>query len=139
MMPADPGNPADTDQPVSLVEAAASLGLDRESLRYYLVKAGFPPAVGKGGRSYLTIPVAEANRILAERRRLNADIGLLPGWSAAEVARRLGIQQATVYRLRQLGKLPAAYEVRAIGSRRWRWDPETVRAYAERVGRTLAE
>jgi diacylglycerol kinase family enzyme len=75
--------------------------------------------VGAGGRAFLTITVAEADRILSERKRAVAEIGLLPGWSAAHVARALGIRQATVYRLRELGTLPAAHEVQAIGRRKW--------------------
>ncbi len=126
--------------PISLVSAAAHLGLSPNLLRYHLTAAGHPPEVGEGGRAYLTVTLEEADRILTERRRrAMADIGLLPGWSAAYVARVLGIQQNTVYRLRQLGSLPAAHEVEAAGGRKWRWDPETVRAYAKRVGRTLAE
>ena len=104
-----------------------------------MTKAGHPPEVGAGGRAFLTITLEEAARVLSERRRAVAEIGLLPGWSAAHVARVLGIRQATVYRLRELGTLPAAHEVQAIGRRKWRWDPETVRAYAKRVHRTLTE
>ena len=124
---------------VSLAEAAAYLGLSPNLLRYHLTEAGHPPKAGAGGRSYLRITLEEAERILTERRRAWGEIARLPGWSAADVARALGIQQATVYRLRQIGTLPAAHEVQAIGGRKWRWDPETVRAYANRVGRMLAE
>ena len=133
----DPSDPS-ANPPVSLLEAAADLGVTAPALRHHLTKAGHPPKV-EGGRAYLTIPVAEADGILRERRRLAAELGELPGWSAAKVAEVLGIRLATVYRLRELGKLPAAHEVQAIGGRKWRWEPETVRAYAKRVGRTPAE
>jgi len=126
-------------QPVSIVAAAAHLGLNPDTLRYHLTNAGHPPKV-EGGRAYLTITVAEADAILRERLRLAAEVGKLPGWSAAEVGRRLGIQRATVFRLHQLGKLPAEIQVPGgLGNRKWRWRPETVRAYAKRVHRTLAE
>ncbi len=124
--------------PVSLLEAAAYLEVTPSSLRPHLTKAGHPPKV-VGGRAYLTISVVEADAILRDRRRLGAELVELPGWPAAKVAGVLGIQQGTVYRLRQLGYLPAAWEVQAIGRRKWRWDPETVRAYAKRVHRTFAE
>lgn len=124
--------------PVSLVEAAAYLGLNPDTLRYHLTKAGHPPKV-EGGRAYLTIPIGQADGILHERRRLAAELGELPGWSAAKVAEVLGIQRATVFRLHQLGKLPAEIEVKGLPNRKWRWRPETVRAYAKRVHRTLAE
>lgn len=93
----------------------------------------------EGGRAYLTIPIAEADAILRERRRLAAEPGELPGWSVAKVADVLGIRLTAVHRLRELGKLPAEIEVHAIGGRKRRWRPETVRAYAKRVGRTVAE
>lgn len=69
-----------------------------------------------------------------------AEIGLVPGWSVAKVADVLGIQQATVFRLHELGKLPAEIQVPSgMGNRKWRWRPETVRAYAKRVHRTVPE
>ena len=124
--------------PISLVGAAAYLGMSPNLLRYHLTAAGHPPKV-EGGRAYLAITLEEAERILGERRRAVAELGELPGWSAAHVARALGIRQRTVYLLRQIGSLPSTWEVEAAGRRKWRWDPETVRAYAKRVGRTLAE
>ena len=124
---------------VSLVEAAARLGLNPDNLRYHLTKAGHPPQVGVRGRAYLTITIAEADAILRGRREVAEQVAHLPGWSAAEVARALGIQRATVFRLHQLGKLPAEIEVKGLGNRKWRWDPDTVRAYAKRVHRTIVE
>lgn len=128
-----------TSRPVSLVGAAAYLGMSTSSLRHALIAAGHPAQVGPDGRGYLTIGVDEVAAILDHRRELAEELASLPGWSAAEVARRLAIQQNTVYRLRQLGYLPAAHEVQAHGNRRWRWDPETVRDYATRTHRSLAE
>ncbi len=136
-MAVDPENPADQSGRVSLLGAAACLGVSPSSLRHHLLGAGHTLTVIEG-RAYLNISVDQAAELLEHKQRTRQQIEELPGWSAAEVARRLDIRQDTVYRLRQLGYLPG-YEVRAPGMRKWRWDPETVRAYAQRVGRTLAE
>ena len=135
----EPRDPA-ASQPVSVVAAAAHLGLNPDTLRYHLAKAGHPPKVGVGGRAYLTITIDEAAAILRKRREVAESATNLPGWSVAKVAEVLGIQPATVFRLHQLGKLPAEIQLQpGLGNRKWRWDPATVRAYAKRVGRTLAE
>jgi len=126
-------------QPVSLVEAAAYLGVTLSSLRHHLISAGHPPKVREGGRAFLTIPIEEADAILRKRREVAERAQTLPGWSADQVGRALGIRTDTVHRLHQLGKLPAEYRVEGMGNRKWRWKPETVRAYARRVHRTLAE
>lgn len=134
----EPSDPA-ASQPVSVVAAAAHLGLNPDTLRYHLTKAGHSPKVGVGGRAYLTIPIDEAAAIIRKRREVAESAAHLPGWSAAQVAEALGIRTDTVHRLRQLGKLPAEYRVEGMGHRKWRWKPATVRAYARRVRRTLAE
>ena len=135
----EPSDPA-ASQPVSVVAAAAHLGLNPDTLRYHLTKAGHPPTVGVGGRAYLAITIDEAAAILRKRREVAEQAANLPGWSAAQVAEALGIRTDTVHRLRQLGKLPAEIQLPpGLGNRKWRWDPETVRGYAKRVGRTLAE
>ena len=134
----EPSDPA-ASQPVSLVAAAAHLGLNPDTLRYHLAKAGHAPKVGDDGRAYLTMPIDAAEAILRTRREMAEQAANLPGWSAARVAKALGIRTDTVHRLRQLGKLPAEYRVEGVGHRKWRWKPETVRAYAQRVRRTLDE
>lgn len=121
------------DRRVSLLSAAAYLGVTPSALRHQLRQRGWLEV--EEGRAYLTVPIEEVGEVMARARQ---QMAALPGWSAAEVARRLGIRQDTVYRLHQLGKLEAV-EVEAPGRRRWRFDPEAVRAYAARVGRTLAE
>ena len=134
----EPSDPAASSR-IALVDAAAYLGVTPPALRHHLTKAGYPPRV-EGGRAYLTIPIAEADAILRSRREVAQEIAHLPGWSAAEVARRLGMRADSVHRLHQLGYLPAEIRVPGgMGNRKWRWDPATVRAYAKRVGRTLAE
>jgi hypothetical protein len=94
----DPSDPS-ASQPVSVVAAAAHLELNPDTLRYHLTKAGHPPQVDAGGRAYLTIPIGEAAAILRGRREVAEQVAHLPGWSAAEAARALGIQRATVFRL----------------------------------------
>ena len=109
------------------------------ALHHHLTKAGHPPKV-EGGRAYLTIPIEEVDAILRARREVAERVAHLPGWSAAEVGRRLGMRADSVHRLHQLGYLPATIRVEGgLGNRKWRWDPATVRNYAERVHRTLAE
>ncbi len=125
--------------PMSLVGAAAYLGVSPSRLRHLLERAGHRPTVGENGRAYLPVALEEADRLLRRQAEVREAAQSLPGWSDLEVARQLGIQRATVHRLRQLGKLPAEIPVpEGLGNRRWRWDPATVRAYAKRVGRTLA-
>lgn len=138
MIVRNPEEVTDTARPISVSGAAAYLGVTPSSLRHHLVNAGHPPKVGENGRAYLTVTLADADEILQARRREAARVQELPGWSAAEVAARIGIQVATVHRLRELGKLPAI-AVEGPGHRKWRWDPTTVRAYAQRVGRRVAE
>ena len=61
----------------------------------------------------------------------------LPGLSAQRVADLLGIQAQTVYRLNQLQYLPAEQEMQVGKQKLLRWSLATVKAYAERRGRTL--
>jgi len=138
-MAVNPDELTETERPISVLGAAAYLGMSPSALRHLLIDSGHRPRVAEDGRAYLTIPIAQADGILQERRRLADEAESLPGWSATQVAGALGIQRATVYRLHQLGALPADYRVEAVGNRKWRWNPATVRAYARRVGRTIAE
>ena len=140
----EPNSPRETPPYPWLMEAAADLGLHHETLRYHLIKAGHPPQVRRDdGRAYLTVTLAEADRIVHARRQAararRETIAELPGLSAKRVAELLGIRVDTVYRLNQLHHLPAEGEVVVDGRRVLRWDLVTVRAYADRVHRTLAE
>jgi predicted transcriptional regulator len=127
----------------SLLEAAALLGMHPDTLRWHLTHSGNSARVWRDGRAYLPMSLEEADQLLQSRRQATIDrqeaIATLPGLSAQRVAHLLGIRKNTVYRLNELRTLPAEAET-MIGRRKiLRWNPLTVRAYAERVGRTLTE
>lgn len=132
----------------SLVEAAAYLGMNPDTLRSHLLRSGHPPTVrytkeGKGnpGRAYLPMSLEEADQLVQSRHRATADreeaIQQLPGLSARRVAELLGIDQNTVYRLNQLQTLPAEWEIQVGKQRHLRWALPVVKAYAERRHRVL--
>lgn len=131
--------------PISLVEAGARLGLDPDTLRYHLDRTGHPCRLGDGSgprsarRSYLTVSLEEAERIVNQRRQAHLAVDAeLPGLSARRVAELLGVPRLKVYQLHHLGTLPADYSVEAPGRRQLRWSLPAVRRYAERQGRPLA-
>jgi Helix-turn-helix domain len=135
-MPRKPPDP----QRVSLVAAAAALGETPSALRWHLTQAKIPPVVNpEDGRAYLPVTLDKARELIYYRRLATESLRKsLPGWGTAKVARVLGIKPKTVYTLRQLGRLPAM-ERKGVGLAKWRWAPAVVKAYAERVGRQLAE
>jgi predicted transcriptional regulator len=140
---ADPNSAPEAEPYPAVLEAAASLGLNPGTLRYHLTKAGHLPQVQPDGRAYLTVTLAEAEEIVRSRRQASRarreKLAELPGLSAKRVAELLGIDVHTVYRLNQLRYLPADDDVMIDGRRVLRWAIPTVKAYAERRGRTLAE
>lgn len=136
-------SPRETPPYPSVREAAALLGMHPDTLRWHLTHSGNPAQVWRDGRAYLPMSLEDADQLLQSRRQATIDrqeaIATLPGLSAERVAHLLGIRKNTVYRLNELGTLPAETET-MIGRRKiLRWTPLTVRAYAERVGRTLTE
>ena len=141
-------NPDEEPQYPSLLEAAAYLGLNPDTLRSHLIRSGHPPLVryrpsgrGNSGRAYLPMSLEDADKLVRSRQQATLDrrraIEELPGLSAQRVADLLGIQAQTVYRLNQLQYLPAEQEVQVGKQKLLRWSLSTVKAYAQRRGRTL--